>query len=309
MKTRMNRQALAWILGLLTVISIQPAHAQSTALTGPLVNWADWTSYTVANPGGSATGHLTVNGATITVTYSGEVFSQTQTNGLGTDYYTPVGTYSNSFVPNPPTNGMITFVGGTTETITFSQAVTNPVIAIVSEGSPGITVGFTFNAPFSIVDSGPGWWGGGANLTQTNNTLYGAESDGLIQFTGVLTSVSWTVSPGDTYYNGVTLGVPSSPAPYISGIAGGNATIYAGQPWSLTASGSAGLPFTNQWAFDGVNLANGTRIFGVSSNSLTFTNTLPSDSGIYTFTVSNAYGIATSNVSLAVLPGLCLQHL
>ena len=304
MKTRTDCQPLAWVLGLFlwTIVSIQTVHAQSMEITGPVVNWADWTSDTVANPGGSATGYLTVDGRTANVSYSGEVSNQTQTNGLGTDYYTPVATYTNSIVPNPPTNGMITFAGGSTETITFSQAVTNPVMAIVSEGSPGITVSFTFNAPFSIIDSGPGWWGSGPALTQTGDTLYGAESDGLIQFNGVFTSISWAVSTGDTYYNGITIGVPTGQTPFISGIAGGNAVIYAGQPWSFTASGSAGQPFTNQWSFDGVNLANGTRIFGVASNILTFTNTVPADSGTYTFTITNAIGVASSNVTLTVLP-------
>jgi len=301
----MNWKPLAGILWMLlwTIIPTHLVRAQSTGFPAPTLNWADLTSYTVGNPGGSATGSITVNGTTIIVTYSGEVFNQTQNNGPGTDYYIPAATYSNSIVPNPPTNGMITFVGGSAvDTITFSQPVTNPVIAIVSEGSPGITAAFTFNTPFSIIDTGAGWWGGGASLTQTSNTLYGAESDGLIQFTGILTSISWTVSGGDTYYNGITIGVPSGPAPVISGITGGNTVIYSGQPWSLTALGSAGQPFTNQWSFSGGNLTNQGRIFGVTSNTLNFTYILPTDSGTYSFTVSNANGFASTNVTLTVLP-------
>lgn len=124
----------------------------------------------------------------------------------------------------------------------------------------------------------------------------------MIQFTGILNSISWTVSGGDTYYNGITIGVPSGTAPVISGITGGNTVIYSGQPWSLTALGSAGQPFTNQWSFSGGNLTNQGRIFGVTSNTLNFTYILPTDSGTYTFTVSNANGFASSNVTLTVLP-------
>lgn len=276
---------------------------QSSGFTVPSANWVDWTSDTTGNPGGSAAGTVTIGSSPINVSYSGEVYTQTQTNGPGKDYYTPITTYSNAFVPNPPLSGMITFVGGnTTDTVTFSQVVTNPVMAIVSQGSPGVNVDFTFNHPFQILSTGPGSWGTGALLTQTSNTLHGAESDGIIQFTGAFTSISWTVSPGDTFYNGCTFGVPGPRAPQISGIEGGNALLFAGEPWSLTAWGQALLPVTNQWLFDGTNLTDQVRVFGSQSNTLTFSNVLVGDSGTYTFVVSNAYGWASSNVNLSVLP-------
>ncbi len=59
MKTQANCKPLAWALGIFlwTVVLVQTVNAQITGFTGPLVNWADWTSYAVANPNGSAT-HL-----------------------------------------------------------------------------------------------------------------------------------------------------------------------------------------------------------------------------------------------------------
>ena len=278
-------------------------HAQSAGFSAPPTSWADWTSDTVANPG-SAAGTLFVNGNTITVTYTGEVFNQTETNGAGTDYYTPVSTYSNAVTANAPLGGMITFVGGnsTVDTITFSQTVTNPVMAIVSQGSPGNTISMNFNAPFNVLSTGPGWWGSGPALTQSGNTLSGAESDGVIQFIGEFNSISWTVTGTDSYYTGLTIGATNFGAPIITNVQGGNVTIFQGAPWSLVAQGTGAMPLTYQWSMNGTNLTNQSRVFGANSNALTFTNALVSDAGTYQIAVSNTDGVASSNILLTVLP-------
>jgi len=187
------------------------APGELTVFAPTAVAWTDWTSAIVANPGGSATGILTSGPVHVAVSYSGEVFSTTQTNGAGVNYYLPVSTYTNAAVTNPPVKEMITFVGGsTTNTLTFSPPLPYPIFALVSLGSPGINVDLAFNAPFSILSTGPGSWGSGPPLTQTSNTLNGAESDGLIRFNGTFSSISWTVSPGDTFYNGFTVGAFAS---------------------------------------------------------------------------------------------------
>jgi hypothetical protein len=182
------------------------------------VSWVNWTSTQVANPG-SAAGTMAFGGFSVNVTYSGEVFYTSETNGQGTDYYTPLSTYTSTTVTNAPLGGMISFaVGGTmVDTITFSPPVANPVMAIMSLGSPGMNVDLAFNAPFTILSTGTGWWGGGPLLTSTGNTLHGAESDGLIQFNGTFSSILWTVSPGDSYYSGLTVGAFEAvlPAPTI----------------------------------------------------------------------------------------------
>ena len=301
-KRRLLVQALLSVA--LPILVSLNLHAQSAGFQPSSANWVDWTLATVGNPGGSALGSMLVGSTSVNVSYSGEVFTQTQTNGSGTDYYTPVSTYTNIAVPNPPVSGMITVVGGggTVDTVTFSQPVTNPVMAFVSLGSGGINVNYSFNSAFNILSTGPGWWGYGGPMTQTGNVLSGAESDGVIQFTGTFTSISWTVSAGDSYYSGFTFGVTNEPGPRITNIVGGNAVVFEGEPWSLTALGTGVAPLACQWSLDGTELVNQPRVFGAQSNLLAFTNALVSDTGTYQFAISNAYGVATSNVTLTVLP-------
>jgi hypothetical protein len=213
------------------------------------VSWVDWTLVQVADPG-SAAGTMTFGDVSVNVTYSGEVFYTSETNGQGTDYYTPLTTYTSTTVTNPPLGGMISFtVGGSmVDTLTFSPSVTNPVVVIMSLGSPGVNVDLAFNAPFTILSTGTGWWGGGPLLTSTGNTLHGAESDGLIQFTGTFSSISWTVSPGDSYYSGLTVGAFDAvlPPPNIQLVPGtGNVVLSWSNPaYSLQSSTNVAGPYT-----------------------------------------------------------------
>lgn len=302
MLSPMFKQPKTWVCTALALLSGVCVHAQTNGFT--LISWVDWTSAMVGNPGGSVSGSINVGGTTIQVTYSGEVFNQTQTNGPGTDYYIPVSTYTNSAVPNPPTNGMITVVGGnsTVDTIIFSSPVTNPIIAIVSLGSPGTQVGFNFLSSFTILATGPGYWGGGTFLTAFGNSVEGNESDGLIQFTGTFSALSFTVSGTDSYYSGFTVGVANPLRPIIDNVQGANGTIFQGEPWSFAASGTGANPLSYQWALNSTTLTNQGRIYGAQSNVLTFTNVQTIDSGTYQLTVTNAYGTATTNVSFTVLP-------
>ncbi len=289
---------LCWMMVIL------PVWHMAAQVSGPIINWASWSNDTVGNPGGSVTGNITIGASVIGVSYSGEVYSQTQLKGASGNYYVPVSTYTNSVVPNAPTNGMITFVGGnsTVDTITFSQPVTNPVIALVSLGSPDVFMHLAFDAPSTILSSAAGYWGSGPLLTETNDVVYGQESDGTIQFYGAYSSISWTASPADSYYTGLTIGVPNPSAPFIERMTGGNVTIFQGQPWALTVSAQAELPATNQWQLSGTNLMDRAGLSGTGSNVLSFSNAQITDSGTYTFAISNVFGWASTNVALTVLP-------
>jgi len=187
------------------------------AFAGP-VTWTQWTGAT-AGTNGSATGTM---GST-TVSYSG------QTSGLGIGYagtvgsfypgesgtnWGPAGSYTGGGVDNaPPTSGnLVSLEGGNSdeiETITFSSAVNDPYLAIWSLGAGGNTASFVFSNPFSIVACGPSTEYGGGCVTESGNTLFGTEGNGVIQFAGSITSISFTTPDYENWY-GFTAGETSA---------------------------------------------------------------------------------------------------
>lgn len=168
------------------------------------VTYTDWTSATVG-ASGSAVGSI----GGIGVTYTGEVSAPTQTSG-GINYYNPFTPYD-VLIP-PPNNDIIALTGGSTlpaNKLTFSQAVTDPIMLIVSLGQLGLTVSYDFDAPFDVIDSGAGYWGGGVGsiVEQAGDVLDGTEGHGTIQFKGTFSSISWTASPSE-YWHGFTIALP-----------------------------------------------------------------------------------------------------
>jgi hypothetical protein len=100
-------------------------------------------------------------------------------------------------------------------TITFSKAVVDPVMAIWSLGRPGVTASFVFDSsePFTIESGGPSSEYGGQSITAQDYTVYGNEGNGTIQFHGTFTQISWT-NPQSEYWYAFTVGAPSAvPAP------------------------------------------------------------------------------------------------
>jgi hypothetical protein len=87
-------------------------------------------------------------------------------------------------------------------------AVTNPILDIVSLGNPLNPVSYIFSATPVILSQGPGWFAGGCStcLSVSGNTLTGTEGDGIIEFVGSFTSISWTTT-GTEDFNGITAGV------------------------------------------------------------------------------------------------------
>jgi hypothetical protein len=205
------------LLASLALVSVLAVSSQAAPIF-----WTDWTAATAGNPG-SATGTLATSGGPVAVSYSGNL-TFAQTSG-GTYYYTaPNGTspYTSSTVDNAPgTSDIIAMTGGSglTNTITFSQAVIDPVMAIVSMGQGGVPVTYNFDQDFTILSENQGYWGGTTtSFSQSGNSLVGVEAHGVIQFTGAVTSISFT-APTYEYWYGFTLGTagianaPSVPEP------------------------------------------------------------------------------------------------
>ncbi len=127
--------------------------------------------------------------------------------------------------------------GSITNTVTFSSPVLNPVLAVWSLGNNSGGQGqWLFNQPFTLLSYGAGTYpyAGGSVLTvgPTNSLLLtGSEGYGVIQFSGEVSSISWTV-PETEYYNGFTVGVPV-PLPASLGLLLAGVPGLAGIGWSL----------------------------------------------------------------------------
>ena len=176
------------------------------------IDWASWSGIVTSS---TTTGAALATFADVGVTanYSGELRS------FEANYpsYTPVATFSGGTVSNGPAqaDGIVRIIGGTptgTHTITFSQAVLNPVLAIWSLGQPGFLAQFVFGQPFTIQSGGPNAEYGGAAITAVGNTVSGLEGNGVIQFSGSLTSITWTNPVVEDWY-GFTVGIPVAAVP------------------------------------------------------------------------------------------------
>jgi Calx-beta domain-containing protein len=257
----------------------------STALPalGATYYYVNWTSANVAQ--GTATGTITLPDlSTVTVTFAatnpdnspGNLFGA-QTSG-GTNYWIPSVPYISTQVSNPPPDpDILQLAGGQnqTYTVTLSQPIKDPIMAIVSLGSPAIAITYNFNSPFTIVSQGAGFWGNGPLTQLPGNVLRGAEGHGTIQFIGTFSTFSWTVPTTETWH-GFTFGIRTTtalepnPTASIVNVAAneGNAgnTPFT---FNVTLSGASASPITIDYA-----TANGTAIAGsdyaATSGTLTF---------------------------------------
>lgn len=192
--------------------------ASATAANATVV-WTDWTSGTTGTTSGSATG--TMGG--VTVTYTGEM------EALNPDVsnWSPASTWQGGPVTNAPSgqSGIQLFGGPNTatDTLTFSTAVLNPVLAIVSLGNSGNTSSFNFTtSSFTVLGGGPSTeWGGGA-ITRTGNNVFGSEGNGLVEFNGLVQSISWTNPTMEDYYAFTVgeVGAVPEPSTWLMMIAG-----------------------------------------------------------------------------------------
>ena len=170
------------------------AHADTIA-------WTHWTSGTAGNPG-SATGTVTSGlYGTITVTYSG------QPSGLLINYpsWTPASTFTGGIVGNAPPaiNNSIGIEGGQpyTETITFSHAIVDPIFAIWSLGAPGTPATFNFTtSDFNVLGGGPSAEFGGTAIVKSGSSINGSEGNGIVQFNGTYSSLSFTTPNFENFY-------------------------------------------------------------------------------------------------------------
>ena len=164
------------------------------------VSWTDWTS----EAPGQVNGNLTFGATSIDVTFSGD-YHFTKTNG-GKNFWLPNAPYISTEVSNPPPDSDIIALNiGGAKTITFSQAVQDPVIGLVSWNSNTVD----FGEPIEILSYGQGYWGNGTPvLNATGTGFYGSgEVHGVIRLPGVHTSITFTDTSEN--WHGITVGAAS----------------------------------------------------------------------------------------------------
>ncbi len=91
-------------------------------------------------------------------------------------------------------------------TITFSEPITDPVMAFYSIGGSGVNVTYEFNRPFTILTGSTGIAGMGNFSNPSGNILSGAEGYGIIQFHGTFSTLSFKV-PTAEYWSAFNIGV------------------------------------------------------------------------------------------------------
>ena len=193
-------------LGIVSLLFLLSTPALATS-------WTDWTAFTVGNPG-SASG--TLEG--VSVTYAGQVIAGTccggtTINGTST-IWNPTSSFTGGTVTTSPSvvgdaialNGTFTGVN----TITFGTAMVNPVFAIWSLGQGGLPTTFTFNATPTFEAGGGNSLFGGSPISVVGNVVSGVEGNGVVQFTGTFSSLSWT-NTAENFY-AFTVGVNGSSA-------------------------------------------------------------------------------------------------
>lgn len=196
-------------ISLVSGIAIALAVSSVGAANAAVIDWTDWTSATTGETGGTASG----SAGPVNVAYSGEL----QQLVLNYPSWLPTTSYVGGTIGNAPlpSDNIIKLFGGSSsglDTITFSKAVTNPVLAIWSLGQGSINASFAFTSPFTIEAGGPSAEYSGQSITQNGNTVYGMEGNGTIQFSGTYTSLSFTTPTYENWY-GFTVGVSAVPEP------------------------------------------------------------------------------------------------
>lgn len=177
------------------------------------VGWTDWSA-----AGSNVTGTMTFGTSTVGVTYSGS-YAFAQLNNTGTYYWNPSTPYLSTTVPNAPAQtDIIGLSAAGTSTITFSQPVTDPLIALVSWNGADVT----FNAPIVPLSSGCGFWGCGSFANVTSDQFTGSgELHGVLEVVGTYTSISFTDTTAE-FWHGLTvgaLGVSATPTPEPASLA------------------------------------------------------------------------------------------
>lgn len=197
----------------------------STAAHAVVIDWTDWTTSSTEN-GFTAYGTMTTETTTVEVTYNNPLGVGFYQSSGGIDYWQnghsgrdeATSPYTSDVVDNIPAGtDIIALQYAGTQTLSFSEAVANPVFAYVSLNGNG----YAFDQDFEILSVGgvdgndAGYWGTGTSYKEIVEIAAGVfeyrllgtgEPHGTLQFTGSFDAISWR-SLTSEYWNGFTVGI------------------------------------------------------------------------------------------------------
>lgn len=159
------------------------------------VTWTDWTSVTTGTSG-HGVGTMNFDSESVDVTLSGVINSFENGNAYYSGYPT---TYANL---SP--SDLIRVTNGGNFKLTFSKAVVNPYLALVSVGQSGVPVKYIFNNPFTVLTTGENRWGGPPlkdRYTVTGNTFSGREYNGILAFQGTFNELEFKIENYENWHS------------------------------------------------------------------------------------------------------------
>ncbi len=183
---------------MLTVGCVAAPMAASPA-TAAMASWANWVAAGAEEVGG----FLQVGATSVNVIYKGP-YSFAQVTGGGTNYWLPSAPYISATVENaPPDSDIIALSTGGAKKITFSQAVIDPLLALVSWNNNTVD----FGTPIEIISFGQGFWGNGTPILNATGTgFFGSgEVHAVIRLPGTFTEINFTDTSEN--WHGFTVGV------------------------------------------------------------------------------------------------------
>ena len=178
-------------------VTCAAAFLHTVASAGP--SWIDWTNLN--------TGTLTIGSDVVGVSLTGSA----PLNQFDGDFYynngstggiAPTGTYG-GYQPSD----MLQVANPSFFTLTFSQAIVNPYIALVSVGQGGVPVTYSFDSGVSVLSSGGNYWGY-SGYSVAGNQFTGYEFNGVLQLQGSFTTMHIGVGQPE-FWHGFNVGSAS----------------------------------------------------------------------------------------------------
>jgi len=177
-----------------TIAALAVATLAASAQAVP-VTWTDWTTI---GPD-SAIGAIGGIAVRVTETSAATMNGPSQT-ACGTNWWTGTAYTQGSVDNNPTACEQIGLNSAVTVSVTFSSAIDNLYMALLSVGQGGLQVTYDFDQAFSVDSEGAGFWGDGSYSLQPGDALAMNEFHGVLRFAAPVTSLSFTTAPAENWH-------------------------------------------------------------------------------------------------------------